>query len=59
MPPRPAGIDNTSGERLFCLELLAPNHDFAERVWRGRTTGGLARDELCLLTRSVGCPPDA
>jgi quercetin dioxygenase-like cupin family protein len=49
------GLDADPGQApLVCLELLAPNDAFAERVRAGEMTGRLADEELCALA-AVGC----
>ena len=50
------GIDNRArpgGDRLYCLELMAPNEMFAELV-RGGDEIGLDVEDLCALL-AVGC----
>lgn len=49
------GIDNIgAGKRIYCLELMLPNENFAEFVRAGRPTGALADEDLCILAR-IGC----
>jgi quercetin dioxygenase-like cupin family protein len=49
------GLDaDPGGPPLACLELLAPNDEFAERVRSGELTGRLADEEICALA-AVGC----
>ncbi|KAI3436670.1 hypothetical protein D9Q98_006086 [Chlorella vulgaris] len=48
------GIDNDSSSRMYCLELMVPNEQFAEFVRTGTDTGRLAADDLCVLA-SIGC----
>lgn len=49
------GIDNTSTkEKIYCLELMLPNENFAEFVRAGRPMGNLNDDDLCILAR-IGC----
>lgn len=48
------GLDNGGTSRMYCLELMLPNEDFAEMVRAGQPTGALAGDDLCVLAR-IGC----
>ena len=49
------GIDNgTALGRMYCLEVMLPNEQFAEFVRSGTDTGQLGQDDLCVLA-SVGC----
>lgn len=46
------GID-TGNEKVYCLELLLPNEDFAEMVRRGQELS-LDEDDSCILA-AIGC----
>ena len=48
------GIDNTGESRVYCLEMMLPNENFAELVRAGKATGRLQDDDLCVLAK-VGC----
>lgn len=49
------GIDNTSTEeKIYCLELMLPNENFAEFVRSGLPIGNLNDDDLCIIAR-IGC----
>ena len=49
------GIDNTSAEeKIYCLELMLPNENFAEFVRSGLPIGNLNDDDLCIIAR-IGC----
>jgi len=48
------GIDVSERGRMYCLELMQPNDMFAEFVKAGQPMGGLAEEDLCVLT-ALGC----
>ena len=49
------GIDHgTALGRMYCLEVMLPNEQFAEFVRSGTDTGQLGQDDLCVLA-SIGC----
>lgn len=48
------GIDCGNEGRIYCLELMLPNEQFAEFVRAGQPTGGLEADDLCMLAK-LGC----
>ncbi|KAI7845876.1 hypothetical protein COHA_000610 [Chlorella ohadii] len=48
------GIDNGPDSRMYCLELMVPNEEFAEYVRAGTDMGHLAADDMCVLA-SIGC----
>lgn len=49
------GIDNLPragdepGQRLFCLQMMAPNEGFVEFVQEGDWLDGLGLDDLCMI----------
>lgn len=47
------GIDNGTGSKMYCIEVMMPDEEFAQFVRAGRLDG-LGREELCILRR-VGC----
>lgn len=47
------GIDNGMDSKMYCIEVMMPDEEFAEFV-RGGRPDGLRRDELCILRR-MGC----
>ena len=47
------GIDNGMGAKMYCIEVMMPDEEFAEFV-RGGQSSSLRRDELCWLVRT-GC----
>ena len=47
------GIDNGLDQRMYCIEVMLPDEDFAEFVRQGEVDS-LGDDDLCVLTR-VGC----
>lgn len=47
------GIDNGHDERMYCIEVMLPDENFAEFV-RSGPLQSLEDDDLCILTR-VGC----
>lgn len=47
------GIDNGQEQRMYCIEVMLPDEDFAEFVRRG-SIDKLGDDDLCILTR-IGC----
>ena len=44
------GLDNLTTERLYCLQLMAPNENFVEHVMMGESVGSLERQDICNLT---------
>ena len=47
------GIDNGTGSKMYCIEVMMPDEEFAQFVRAGRLDG-LGKEELCILRR-VGC----
>jgi quercetin dioxygenase-like cupin family protein len=47
------GIDNGPNDRMYCIEIMIPDENFAEFV-RSGSTDSLELDDLCILIR-VGC----
>ncbi len=47
------GIDNDMKQRMYCIEVMLPDEDFAEFVRKG-SIDSLGVDDLCILTR-IGC----
>ena len=47
------GIDNGPNERMYCIEIMIPDENFAEFV-RSGSAKSLEQDDLCILIR-VGC----
>ena len=49
------GIDADEGsKKLYCLELMLPNEQFAEMVRAGQQMEGLGQDDMCILA-AIGC----
>jgi len=47
------GLDNASGaDRMYCLQLMAPNQAFVEHVMTGTRVGRLDDEDLCQLIAS-------
>ncbi len=44
------GLDNNTDDKLYCLQLMAPNESFVEYVMGGTKVGRLADEDLCNLT---------
>jgi quercetin dioxygenase-like cupin family protein len=44
------GLDNLTSEKLYCLQLMAPNENFVEHVKMGENIGALDREDICNLT---------
>jgi len=52
-PPRSKhGIDNDTGDKLYCLQLMAPNEHFVEHVKTGTLIGALDDEDICNLTNT-------
>ena len=47
------GIDNGTRSKMYCIEVMMPDEEFAQFVRAGRLDA-LGREELCILQR-VGC----
>ncbi|GFR47569.1 hypothetical protein Agub_g9295 [Astrephomene gubernaculifera] len=46
------GLDNPTGTRLYCLQLMTPNEAFVEHVKSGEAVGGLEEEDISnLVTR--------
>ncbi|KXZ49198.1 hypothetical protein GPECTOR_22g788 [Gonium pectorale] len=49
-PPRAVhGIDNDTGHKLYCLQLMTPNEAFVEHVKSGEPVGRLDDEDICNL----------
>jgi hypothetical protein len=48
------GIDNGQESKMYCLEVMLPNEEFAEFVRAGRDTGGISDEDLCVIA-PLGC----
>ena len=44
------GLDNNTGDKLYCLQFMAPNDAFVEFVMTGTHVGRLADEDICNLT---------
>lgn len=44
------GLDNLSQDKLYCLQLMAPNENFVEHVKMGENVGALDKEDICNLT---------
>ena len=47
------GIDNGTSTKMYCIEMMMPDEEFAQFVRAGRLHG-LRKEELCVLRR-IGC----